>query len=137
MNLSYIDYMNIGQENAVDPSQLAPLALAYVGDAVFEVAARTMLVNASNESVNSYNEKARRIVSAAGQSQIMLKIKELLTDEELHIYKRGRNAKSVSVPKNATVSDYRHATGFEALVGYLYLKERHERLNELLSVALQ
>ena len=112
------------------PNELSPLNLAYIGDAVFELYVRSRLIS-SRESVNKLHKKAKDIVSAEAQAKMYYLIIDLLTDEELAVIKRGRNAKSVTVAKNASISDYRHATGLETLFGYLFLKGEHERLSEL------
>ena len=118
----------------VRPEEYSPLLLAYVGDAVYEVFIRTYLVKRGNLPVNELHSRSKRYVSAKAQSVIMGKLEESLTEDEIRIYKRGRNAKSATVPKNADVGDYRRATGLEALVGYLYLKGEFERLYHILSL---
>jgi ribonuclease III family protein len=109
--------------------QLNPLVMAFVGDAVFELIVRTHLVSSNTElSAHKLHISAISYVKAHAQSELMKKIMEMLTEEELWIFKRGRNTKSATVPKNADVQEYRMATGFEALVGYLYLTNQEERL---------
>ena len=117
------------------PNELSPLNLAYLGDAVFELYVRSRLIS-SRESVNKLHKKAKDAVSAEAQAKMYSQILDMLTDEELAVIKRGRNAKSVTVAKNASVSDYRHATGLEALFGYLFLKGEFERLSELFDKCL-
>ena len=123
----------------VDADSYSPLTLAYIGDCVYELTIRTLLVNKGNAPVNKLNKKASDLAKAPTQSKMisMLVENELLTGEELAVYKRGRNAKSFSTAKNATVSDYRRATGFEALMGYLYLKEDFSRILELVHAGLE
>lgn len=116
----------------VDASMLSPLVLAYIGDGVYEMAVRTILVSGGNIPVNKMNAKASCIVRASAQAAIIHAVADELTEEEAAVYRRGRNAKSYTVAKNATMSDYRHATGLEALCGYLYLKESYGRLLFLL-----
>lgn len=112
-----------------EAKQLNPLQLALIGDGVFEVFIRShILTNNSDLSAHKIHVQAIKFVKAKSQSLIMHEIESELTDEEEYIYKRGRNAKSATVPKNANVRDYRMATGFEALVGYLYLIGETERL---------
>lgn len=115
----------------------SPLTLAYIGDCVYELTIRTLLVNKGNSPVNKLNKKASDLAKAPTQSKMinMLVEAELLTEEELAVYKRGRNAKSFSTAKNATVSDYRRATGFEALMGWLYLKGESRRALEIIKLA--
>lgn len=113
------------------PCELSPLALAYIGDCVFEMLVRVKVMSEGKASVNVLHKKARAFVNAKAQSDFYFKIQESLTEEELAVFKRGRNAKSFTVPKNAAIADYRHATGVEALFGYLFLKQRHERIEQL------
>lgn len=109
----------------------SPLTLAYIGDGVYELIIRTILVKKGNCPVNQLHKRSSRLVKAATQSAMMEVLEPLLTQEELSVYRRGRNAHSPTMAKNATMADYRRATGFEALMGYLYLKEDFSRLLEL------
>ena len=111
-----------------DIRSYSPLTLAYIGDGVYELIIRTILVKKGNCPVNRLHKKASSLVKAAAQSAIIEKIEEELTKEEHDIYRRGRNAHSPTMAKHATMADYRRATGFEALMGYLYLKEDYERM---------
>ena len=111
-----------------DIRSYSPLTLAYIGDGVYELIIRTILVKKGNCPVNRLHKKASSLVKAAAQSAIIEKIEEELTQEEHDIYRRGRNAHSPTMAKHATMADYRRATGFEALMGYLYLKEDYERM---------
>lgn len=120
-----------------DAKQYSPLVLAYMGDAVYEVVIRTLVVNGGNTQVNKLHKKTSGLVKAEAQANFLMAIEEALTDEERTIYKRGRNAKSFSMAKNATMKDYRMATGFEALMGYLYLDGQMDRLLSLVSMALE
>jgi ribonuclease-3 family protein len=106
--------------------QYSPLVLAYMGDAVFELYIRAMLVGEANTSVNELHRRARKYVSAGAQAKMYHRVVEHLSDEEHAVIKRGRNAKSHTI-RNAPVNDYRHATGLEALFGYLYMKGEHSR----------
>lgn len=115
----------------------SPLTLAYIGDAIYELVIRTILVEKGNAQVNKLHQRASKLVKASAQSEIIEKLKPYLTEEEMGIFKRGRNAKSYTMAKNATMSDYRRATGFEALMGYLYLTQRWERMLELVKMGLQ
>ncbi|HCT65024.1 MAG TPA: ribonuclease III [Lachnospiraceae bacterium] len=127
-----MDIINIqksyGGEN---PKELSPLVLAYIGDAVFELFVRTMVLSLGNAPVNKMHKRSREIVKAKGQSDMYFKIEDKLTEEEQGVFRRGRNAKSHTMPKNADLMDYKHATGLEALFGYLYLQGNMERLTEL------
>ncbi|KEH86651.1 Mini-ribonuclease 3 [Clostridium novyi] len=118
--------------------QLNPLVLAFVGDAIYEVFVRRYLVEQNQDmSAHKLHVKAVSYVKAHSQSEIMKQIKESLTEEEERIFKRGRNAKSGTVPKNADVREYRMATGFEALMGFLYLTNQLDRLNELMNMSIK
>jgi ribonuclease-3 family protein len=113
--------------------QLNPLVLAFIGDSVYEVFIRLDFINENRDmSVHKLHVKVVSFVKAHAQSEIMKKIEENLNDEEMAIFKRGRNAKS-GVPKNADVQEYRMATGFEAVIGYLYITEQTTRLNQILN----
>ena len=109
----------------------SPLTLAYIGDGVFEIIIRTILVKKGNCPVNQLHKRASSLVKAGSQSKMMEILEPFLTEEELAVYKRGRNAHSPTMAKHATMADYRRATGFEALMGYLYLKEDYVRIVEL------
>lgn len=110
----------------------SPLTLAYIGDAIFELVVRTVLVERKNTQPEKLHKAATKIVKAETQALMIEALKEDLTEEELAVFKRGRNAKAVTRAKNATMSEYRRATGFEALMGYLYLKGETERMIELI-----
>ncbi|WP_138496060.1 Mini-ribonuclease 3 [Paenibacillus pinistramenti] len=116
---------------------LPPLVLAYIGDAVFEVAVRQYLISRPKLKPHHLHVQATRFVSAKSQAKLLALIGPQLTEEEQDVVRQGRNAKSGSVPKNADVIDYRHATAFEALVGFLYYSGRHERLQLLLDQGMK
>lgn len=118
------------------PESYSPLALAYIGDSIFDVMIRTIEVSKVNKQVNKYHRDVSKIVCAPAQAKMVLAIEPHFTEEEEAIYRRGRNAKSYTKAKNASTIDYRNATGFEALLGYLYLKEDFARLNELVKLSL-
>lgn len=115
----------------VDARQLSPLVLAYVGDAVYELYVRTHLVRQGGK-VHDLHKAAVHFVQAKAQAEIIHQWEPFLTEEEKAVVRRGRNARS-SIPRSAAVTDYRYSTGFEALLGYLYLSNREDRLLELLS----
>ena len=115
----------------------SPLTLAYIGDGVYELVIRTVLVKKGNCPVNQLHRKARSLVKAASQSAMMEFIEPMLTEEEHSVYRRGRNAHSPTMAKHATMADYRRATGFEALMGYLYLKEDFCRIVELVRAGIR
>lgn len=115
----------------------SPLTLAYIGDGVYDLVIRSMVVGKGNTRANLLHKKTSSLVKAKAQSDMIEAIQEELTEEEEAVYKRGRNAHSATMAKNATMGDYRRATGFEALVGYLYLKNDFDRLLELVEVGLK
>lgn len=120
----------------VEAGQYSPLVLAYIGDAVYELVIRTMVVNHGNVQVSKMHKKTSSLVKAEAQAAFYKVLESELTEEERAVYRRGRNAKSFTMAKNATMKDYRMATGFEALMGYLYLSERFDRMAELLESGL-
>lgn len=113
-----------------------PLAFAYVGDAVYDLIIRTMVVSQGNRRPNRYHHDVINYVSAAAQTRMYHEIKDSLTEEERHVFRRGKNVKMISPAKNQSLHDYRMATGFEALMGYLYLTGRTDRIVELLNIGL-
>ena len=119
-----------------DAALYNPLVLAYIGDAVYEVYIRTLLISKSNKSVHSLHKYSIEYVNAKAQSSIVHRIHDKLTLEEQNILRRGRNARSGTIPKNANITEYKYATGFEALIGYLYLKKEIDRLIEILKIAV-
>lgn len=121
--------------DGVSPRELSPLVLAYIGDAVYEVLVRTRVVAEGNAPVNKMNSKARRMVNAKAQCNAYFVMEDKLTEDELAVFRRGRNANSYTHPKNMDISDYRHATGLEAVFGYLYLSGQQERITEIFELA--
>ena len=121
----------------VNPNELAPLILAHIGDAIYEVVIRTITLSKGNRAIEKVHKDATKYVNAKAQAEIIEKIQPLLTEEELNIYKRGRNAKSNTKAKNASITDYRKATGFEALMGYLYLLNKTERMLDLIKEGIK
>lgn len=120
----------------VDVMSYSPLTLAYIGDDAYDLVIRTYLLGKGNMPVNKLNRMADGLVRAKAQSDMMDVIEPMLDEEEHAVYKRGRNAKSYTKAKNATVADYRRATGFEALMGYLYLQGRYVRMVELIRAGI-
>ena len=114
--------------------EYSPLTLAFIGDAVFDLYVRTFLTEQGNTQVHKLHKRKSEIVKAEAQKNMLFAIESELTEEEMAVYKRGRNAKSYSTAKNASVADYRVATGLEALFGWLYLSERYDRTLELLKL---
>lgn len=125
------------EKNLLHVKQMSPLVLAWVGDSVFDLFVRCRLAaKKKSESAHKMHVKAINYVSAGAQSKIVNVLYDLLNDEEKAIFRRGRNSKSATIPKHADVLDYRRATAFEAVLGYLYLLGNQERLNVLLNMAV-
>ena len=118
-------------------NEVSPLYLAYIGDAVYELYIRTMIAKDANIPVSKLHKTATSYVKAKAQSDTVHALMDFLTEDEIKIFKRGRNAKSATSAKNADIVDYRHATGFEALMGYLYLKKDFKRLEEILEKSFE
>lgn len=113
---------------------ISPLVLAYLGDTVYEYYVREYLIKKNiNKKVNDLHKSAIKYVNAKAQATVIHAIEDELTEDEERIYKRGRNQKSHTSPKNADIIDYKHATGFEALIGYLHLNNESDRLNYIIS----
>ena len=137
VGFEFVSYMNeLFQMEEVDIREYSPLTLAYIGDCVYDLVIKSLVINAGNKQVNKLHQETSRLVQASTQSLMMRTMQEHLTEEEHAVYKRGRNAKSVSPAKNQSITDYRRATGFEALLGYLYLKKDYKRMLELIKIGL-
>ena len=121
----------------VDIRTYSPLTLAYIGDGIFDLIIRSAVVGRGNTKVNELHKRTSQIVKANTQARMIDALMGQLTEEEESIYRRGRNAKSFTMAKNASMSDYRKATGFEALIGFLYLNDQMERLMELVLAGLE
>ncbi|MBO6016182.1 MAG: ribonuclease III [Lachnospiraceae bacterium] len=115
----------------VDIQTYSPLTLAYIGDDVYDLIVRTVLVSRGNRGADALHKSASRFVKAKTQAELAEAVMDILTDQEKSVYRRGRNAKSYTSAKNASIGDYRKATGLEALMGYLYLTQRMERAIDL------
>lgn len=120
-----------------DASQYSPLVLAYIGDAVYETVIRTLALSTGNRQVQKMHRYSADLVRASTQASLGRCLLPLMSEEESDIYRRGRNAHSHTVAKNASIADYRHATGLEALIGYLYLKKERRRALELIKLGLE
>lgn len=127
-------YMNLPE---ADIKTYSPLTLAFIGDVVYDLIIRTIIVEKGNAPVNKLHKKVSSLVKAPAQMELFHKIEERLTEEELGVYKRGRNAKSFTTAKNASITEYRIATGLEALMGYLYLTNQFARILELVKQGLE
>lgn len=121
----------------VDIRTYSPLTLAYIGDGIYDLVIRSLVVAKGNTKAGELHKRTSQIVKAHTQAEMIELLLPLLTEEETEIYRRGRNAKSPTMAKNATMSDYRKATGFEALMGWLYLRDDFERLVELVKAGAE
>ena len=121
----------------VDVRSYSPLTLAFIGDDVYDIVIRTVIVSHCNMPAHELHKKASSLVKAGTQARIIEAIESSLSEEELAVYKRGRNAKSYTTAKNASVNDYRKATGLEALLGWLYLMDRMDRVMEIIKCGLE
>lgn len=132
-----LDYLlkpfNIERKEA---REFSPLVLAYIGDAVYELIIRSILVSMGNRPVNKLNKDATSLVKAGAQSEIVKLISDKLSEEEYTVFKRGRNSSPHTMAKNASMTDYKYATGFEALIGFLYLDNRCDRALELVKLGI-
>ena len=124
------------KKELLDVNMLSPLVWAYIGDSVYEMFIRVNLVNNSNAKPHKLHIESIKYVKAKAQADILKRIQDKLTEKELEIVKRGRNAQNHHVAKNANVADYSQSTAFEALIGYLYLTKQDERLKEILNMSL-
>lgn len=123
-------------ENASEVNTMSPLTWAYIGDSVYELYIRQYLINTTKLKPHKLHIEAIKYVKAGAQAKILEKINQNLTEEEQEIVKRGRNAENHHLPKNATVQEYMYSTGFEALIGYLYLTKQDKRLKEILKLCV-
>ena len=124
------------EDKIVDIRQYSPLALAYMGDCIFDLCVREYLLKQANMPANKLHQKSKALVNATSQSKMYKSLIDMVSEEEKAILKRGRNANSNTKAKNATMIDYKNATGLEALFGYLYLKGEQQRINELFKICL-
>lgn len=133
----FLSYMQQEFEmKEVDIKTYSPLTLAYIGDSIYDLMIKSLVINQGNKQVQKLHKETSSMVQASAQSQMMRALQPILTEEEHAVYKRGRNAKSVSPAKNQSITDYRRATGFEALMGYLYLKREFTRMVDLVKTGL-
>lgn len=132
-----LDTLGVSKLDEVQIRMLNPLSLAYIGDAVHEMFVRTYVISHYSGSINKLNKMVVSMIKATAQAEAIRHLEADLTQEELTVYKRGRNAKSLTVPKNTSVGIYRSATGFEALLGYLYLQGQEDRLIQLVAQSVK
>lgn len=138
MASSLNEYLN--DKFNIEPKDIrtySPLTLAYIGDAIFDVVIRSILVNKGNTLVNKLHQRASQIVKATTQAAMVMALMDELTDEERDYYRRGRNSKPHTKAKNASTMDYLEATGFEAVIGYLYLTGDMDRICELVNRGIE
>lgn len=128
--------LNIINNNKINVKEYSTLTLAYIGDSIFEICARTYVLNTGNTQANKLHNKVKNLVSATAQAKMYNILEEFITEDELSILKRGRNAKSYSKSKNSDINDYRKATGIETLFGHLYLNEDYERIIKIFQKCL-
>jgi len=121
----------------VDVRAYSPLTLAYIGDAVYDLVIRTIIVERANRATNELHKRAVKFVQAGTQAAMITALQDVLTEDEEAVFKRGRNAKSNTSAKNASITDYRKATGFEALIGFLYLTDQTDRLLYLVKEGIE
>lgn len=131
-----VQIQDVFGESRLKPEQYSALALAYIGDGVYDLIIRTIVIDLGNGKVRDFHRITSSVVKAESQARLMKVILDQLEEKELAIYRHGRNAKSATSAKNASIVDYRVATGFEALIGYLYLSHRMERALELVKFGL-
>jgi len=136
LNNELLKNINNGIDNK--KTMHSPAQLAYAGDAIYELLVRSHIINNHEYNVNQMHRQAIKFVKAKAQAELVKKLNPILTDEEIKLIKRGRNAKVTSSPKNADLMDYRYATGFETLFGYLYLNNEFDRImmlfNEIVDI---
>ena len=130
-----MEFINRSKEEK-DVEMLSPLVWAYIGDGVYELFIRTHLVNTSNAKPHKLHMESIKYVKAKAQAEILNKIQDILTEEEKDIVRRGRNTENHHTAKNSNTAEYSQSTGFEALIGYLYLKHEDERLKEILNLCI-
>ena len=126
----------IFQMKEVDIKEYSPLTLAYIGDCIYDLIIKTKVISEGIKQVKKLHQETSSMVQASAQSEMLRALQPLLTEEEHAVYRRGRNAKSVSPAKNQSLTDYRRATGFEALMGWLYLKREWKRMADLIKIGL-
>jgi len=131
--LKYMDKLAKNQK----PEELPSLVLAYIGDAVYELAIRQFLVGQGFTKVNRLHREAVKYVRAGAQAKALFALEDKLSEEEMAVVRRGRNAKSGTPPRSADIVEYRHATALEALLGYLYLQGKQDRVREIVGFAIE
>jgi len=132
----FLNPLNLDVMSEEELRTMSPLVFAYIGDAIYEIYIRTYIIHRYKVKVNELHKMSTKFVKAEAQARIVHTLEGELTEEEWKMVKRGRNQKSGTVAKNASISDYRYATGFECLLGYLYLSGKRERIEEIINKAI-
>lgn len=127
----------MAQKIDVNPDSVSALTLAYLGDSVYEVTLRSLGIERHNGNTNDVNKFVKSLSNAVSQSKMADALADVFTEKEMRIFKHGRNAKSVSAPKTCSISEYRKATGLEALCGYLYIEDNYRRVRELVEIGIE
>ena len=136
--MTWQNYMkNTMNMSEVNSETYSPMTLAYIGDCFYDLIITSLVISEGNKQVKKLHQETSKLVQASAQSEMMREIQLHLTEQEHAAYKRGRNAKSVSPAKNQSLTDYRRATGFEALIGWLYLNGQFSRILELVQIGLK
>ncbi|MBE0450031.1 MAG: Mini-ribonuclease 3 [Clostridia bacterium] len=133
----FLENAELNSLSDMDVRMMNPLKLAFLGDAIYEAYIRTYLISQFVMTPHEMSKKAKQFVNANAQATAVHRLRESFSEDEWQMIKRGRNQKSSTVPKNALLSDYRYATGYEALIGYLYLTDRKERLYEIVHLTIK
>jgi ribonuclease-3 family protein len=132
----FLEKINLEKPSEQELRQWSPVRFAYIGDAVYETYIRSYVLITDRRKIHEINQKSVKFVRASAQAYAVKMMQEFLTEEEWEIVKKGRNQKSSSTPKNADVTDYRYATGFEALIGSLFMRNDKPRMEEIISQAI-
>lgn len=130
---SMTEHLNIEEFKS---NTYSPVALAYIGDSIYDLVIRTMVLNQGAKAVGKIHKEVSGYVNAKAQAAMFYKVESMLTEDEMAVFKRGRNAKSGSTPKNTDLKTYKHATGFEAVLGHLYMHKNLDRIIELIHLGL-
>ncbi|MCD6436073.1 MAG: Mini-ribonuclease 3 [Clostridiales bacterium] len=133
---NFFESLDINSVSESELRRMSPLKFAYLGDAIYEFYIRNYALVVNKNKIHEINKFVVKFVRASAQAYAVMELKKFLTEDEWLIVKRGRNQKTASHPKNANVSEYKYATGFETLIGYLYLKQEKDRVERIISKAI-
>ena len=134
---NFLGLMNLKSMDEEELKTMSPLVFAYIGDALYEIYVRTYITNKYRAKVNELHKISTGFVKASAQSKVVHALEDNLTENEWKVVKKGRNQKSGTIPRNSSISDYKYATGFECLLGYLYLLGKKERIEEIIMRAIR